>query len=266
MGILDEIVRAKKERLEEAKRMMALGELKASLRDCAAARRFEEALRRRPGTALNVIAEVKRASPSGGVLRDPFDPAEIAKVYSDVGSAAISVLTEEDYFRGALSYLAVVRNLAPQPVLRKDFIFDEYQVYESRASGADAILLIAAILGRAQMAELVELAHEVGLEVLCEVHDLRELDAALMTGATVIGINNRDLKTMRVSLDTTLQMIGDIPPETVVVSESGIRSRQDVERLERSRVDAVLVGTALMKERDVRGKYRELFLPLQAEG
>lgn len=259
MGILDEIVGAKRERLGEAKRMRPLGELKSILRDCGAARPFDLELRRSPGSGLRVIAEIKRASPSGGILRDPFDPGEIATVYSDVGAAAISVLTEEDYFRGALSHLFVVRSLATQPILRKDFIFDEYQIYESRACGADAILLIAALLARGQMAEFVELAREVGLHVLCEAHDARELDAALTSGAAVIGINNRDLKTMRVTLDTTLQMINDVPPGTVVVSESGIGTRQDVECLEQSRVDAVLVGTALMKARDIGGKYRELF-------
>jgi len=255
MGILDEILRQKRRRLDHAKSATPLKALKAKTADLALPSDFRAAIKRQNG--IRLIAELKKATPSKGVIRPDFDPAEIALVYR-AKADAVSVLTEEDFFMGAPEYIKTVKDVSGKPVLRKDFIFDEYQIYESRALGADAVLFIAGILGKAQAAEYLDLAFGLGLSVLFEVHDYKELELALRADAGIIGINNRDLKTMKVDINTTIALKKDIPGGKVVVSESGISKRDDVLILERAGVDGVLVGTAFMQARDIGAKIDEL--------
>jgi len=254
--ILDDIIAHKKEELSGTKRRSSLAEVKARAADAGPVRGFGKALSR--SGAIRLIAEVKKASPSKGVIREDFDPVRIAQTYEKSGASCISVLTEEKFFQGRLEYLAAVRKAAGLPLLRKDFIIDEYQVYEARAAGADAILLIAACLEKNQMAEYLGIAGQLGLDALVESHTYRELDKALLAGATLVGINNRDLSTFTVSLDTTLDLLKDIPDDRIVVSESGIKTRDDVVKLEKAGVDAVLVGEGLMREKDIGKKMKEL--------
>ena len=205
-----------------------------------------------------MIAEVKKASPSRGLIRADFDPAEIAAAYEEAGASAISVLTDEKNFQGRLEYLEAVHRAVSLPVLQKDFIIDPYQVYEARAALADAILLIVAALCREELTEFMALAEELGMASLVEVHTSEELDVALEVGAKVIGINNRNLQTFETKLETTLELAPKIPSDRILVSESGIFTRADVERLMAAGVDAVLVGEALMREPDPGTKVREL--------
>lgn len=206
-----------------------------------------------------VIAEVKKASPSKGVLRDPFDPAAIAKSYEQGGAACLSVLTDEDFFQGSEAALVAAREACSLPVIRKDFIIDDYQVYEARAMGADCILLIVAALEDAQMSRLYELAVELGMDVLVEVHDGQELVRALALQPMLLGINNRDLRTFDVTLDTTLSLLKNIPPETTVVTESGILGVEDVRRMQQANIQAFLVGEAFMRAEDPGASLKELF-------
>ena len=254
--ILNDIIAYKKEELAGTKRRSSLAEVKARAADAGPVRGFGKALSR--SGAIRLIAEVKKASPSKGVIREDFDPVRIAQTYEKSGASCISVLTEEKFFQGRLEYLAAVRKAAGLPLLRKDFIIDEYQVYEARAAGADAVLLIAACLEKDQMAEYLGIAGQLGLDALVESHTYRELDKALLAGATLVGINNRDLSTFTVSLDTTLDLLKDIPDDRIVVSESGIKTRDDVVKLEKAGVDAVLVGEGLMREKDIGKKVKEL--------
>jgi len=217
-----------------------------------------------PGVSL--IAEIKRASPSRGLLHPELDPGQLAVTYVEGGAAAISVLTDERFFQGSLSDLAAVKNALRQagrevPVLRKDFILDAYQVYQARVYGADAILLIVAILETEELAELLALARELGMEALVEVHGEEELNRVLPLGPSIIGVNNRDLQDFSVDLATTLRLQPHIPRSAILVSESGIHRRADVERLARAGVDAILVGEALVTAEDVVGKIRELSAP-----
>ena len=251
--ILDEIVKAKKEELTKRKRTMPLAELEPS----SSKKDFASAL---GGEGIPLIAEVKKASPSRGLLRPDFDPLRLAQTYADNGAAAISVLTEERYFQGSLEYLAAIKGMLNQreiPLLRKDFIFDPYQVYESGAYGADALLLIVAILSRDQLTELLSLSHSLGLQCLVEVHDEAELESAVSSGAKIIGINNRDLSTFSVDLTITKRLRPLVPADRIVVSESGIRSRADVQRLRKWGVDAILVGEALVTADDIAAKMGE---------
>jgi indole-3-glycerol phosphate synthase len=258
MSILDAIVEKKRERIEEAKSRAPIGELKIRINDLSAGTRdFASAVKRPKGEGIRLIAEMQKASPSKGPIREDFVPAEIASAYA--GRAhAISVLTEEDFFLGSLGHLKEARGAAPLPVLRKDFIVDEYQLYESRAARADAILLIEAILDKKQAGEYLDIARELGLGVLFEVRDEWGLEIALDIGAPVIGINNRDLKTFKIDLDTTLDLMEAIHTERTVVSESGIEQRADVLRLAEAGVDAILVGTAFMEATDIEAKIKEL--------
>ena len=218
------------------------------------------------GARLRVIAEVKMASPSAGRLIDDERRRALPQIYAEQGAAAISVLTECEHFLGDIRHLlearhALDRRSGPRPaLLRKDFLFDLYHVWESRAYGADALLLIVAILSDAQLGELLSLAHELEMDCLVEVHDEEELERALAAGAGIVGINNRDLRTFRVDLATTERLRPLVPPGTVVVSESGIASRADVERMARCGVDAVLVGEALVRAADAAAKMRELLV------
>jgi indole-3-glycerol phosphate synthase len=254
--ILDEIVAYKKEELAGTKRRESLADIKARAADAGPVRGFGRALA--SGNDIRLIAEVKKASPSKGVIRQDFDPVAIAKVYEAAGAACLSVLTEKRYFQGDLAYLGSIRQAVGLPLLRKDFIIDEYQVFEARAAGADAVLLIAASLERRQLEDLLGTAAELGLDVLVESHTPRELDKTLLAGAMIVGINNRDLTSFTVSLDTTFSLLRDIPDDRTVVSESGIGTRDDVVRLRQAGVDAVLVGESLMREQDIRKKVKEL--------
>ena len=214
------------------------------------------------GAGFGIIAEVKKASPSKGVICRDFDPVRIARIYAACEASAISVLTEEKYFLGSLAHLKAIKadlgNTCP-PLLRKDFIVAPYQVYESRANGADALLLIAAILTPGRLKELLDLSHELGMECLVEVHNETELAAVISAGARIIGINNRDLKTFNVDIRTTERLWPLVPPDRLVVSESGIRGRADVEKMKRWGVSAVLIGEALMSAPDIGERMRELF-------
>ncbi len=255
MGILAARMEKRHERLIVTKSATPLKELKARLAEASAARDFAGALKRDAG--IRLIAEMKKASPSKGPIRMDFEPDEIARIY-DAHADAISVITEEDFFLGSLDYLVEAREASALPVMRKDFIFDEYQIYEARAAGADAILLIEGILQQSQAAELMQMAGEMGMGVLFEVHDERGLEKALAVDAPIIGINNRDLGSFRVDLGTTLRLKAEIPGGKTVVSESGIDSRADVRRLEEAGVDAVLVGTAFMESSDIAARIHEL--------
>jgi indole-3-glycerol phosphate synthase len=219
--------------------------------------------RRRLGEALDVrrpaiIAECKRRSPSRGVLRDPYDPVAIATSYAAAGAAALSVLTNEEFFGGSLRDLSAVRCAVGLPLLRKDFVLDSYHVEEARSAGADAILLIAAILSEGQLSELSAQAHELDLDVLVEVHDEAELRRALACGVRIVGINNRDLRTFQTDLATTERLVGRIPGDRLVVAESGLRDAADLARLERAGVHAFLVGEAFMTSADPGAALREM--------
>jgi len=253
--ILDEIVAYKKLELAETKRRVPLSELKVKAGDAAPVRGFEKAL---GGKEIGLVAEVKKASPSKGVIREDFDPVDIARTYAKSGASCLSVLTEQKYFQGKLEYLSAIRKAVELPLLRKDFIVDEYQIFEARAAGADAILLIAACLERRQIEDLLGVARGLGLDILVESHTYKELDKSLLAGATLVGINNRDLQSFSVSLQTTLDLLKDIPDDRTVVSESGIKTREDVTKLQQAGVDAILVGESLMREKDIGKKVKEL--------
>ncbi|MBF0557704.1 MAG: indole-3-glycerol phosphate synthase TrpC [Nitrospirae bacterium] len=258
MDVLATIIRKKAERLAQAKRSASLHDLQSligSSENCP--RDFRSALI--PGSGeIRLIAELKKASPSRGMIRPGFDPAEIASLYESKAVSAMSVLTEEDFFMGSLSYLKIVRDVTSKPILRKDFIFDDYQIYESKANHADALLLIAAALEKNQAQEYLHLARELNLGVLFEVHNEEDLEKALAVDAEIIGINNRDLKTLKIDLATTLRLKKEIPEDRVVVSESGIRYRDDVMKLIDARVSAMLVGTSLIASKDIGAKIDEL--------
>ena len=260
MGVLDEIVANKRSELVERRRRRPLGALEVDCRGLGAALDFEAALRPAAGHRVRLIAEVKRASPSQGVIRADLDPATQARAYAGAGAAAISVLTDAKYFKGSLDDLVAVRRAIDVPMLRKDFIVDEYQLWESRAAGADALLLIVAALDGSALGDLLHAAKGVGVGTLVEVHTAAELDQALRVGAPVIGVNNRDLQTLTTTLETSLRLLPRIPPGPVAVSESGIFAAADVERVVRAGAHAVLVGEALVKAADVRAKVRELLL------
>jgi indole-3-glycerol phosphate synthase len=253
MSILEKIVTAKKKRLSSAKYSRPIAEIKSFIRDSEQPRDFAKALKR-DNTPIRLIAEIKKASPSKGLIRADFSHSAIASVYEQKKVDAVSVLTEEDFFQGSLEFLEDVKKIVSCPVLRKDFIFDEYQIFEARANKTDAILLIAAILELKQAEEYLHLASELGLFVLFEVHDFAELETALKVNAPIIGINNRNLKTLAIDLSTTFELKKEIPGERIVVSESGIKTRDDVLRLEESGIDAMLIGTSLMESQDIAGK------------
>ena len=254
--ILDTIVAYKQEEVRLQKDQLPLSELRQVLFDVSPTRDFKTAIST-PGQ-INLIAEVKKASPSKGIIRQDFDPTAIAQIYQSSGASAISILTDERFFQGSLSYLTAIRENTSIPLLRKDFIIDEYQIYQARAAGADAILLITAILEVTQMQSFLNKAHSLNLDCLVEVHTESELKRALDTDAQIIGINNRDLKTFQTNLDTTLRLRKLIPKDKFVVSESGIHSRQDVEMLQEFGINAILVGESLMRSTDISAKVKEL--------
>ena len=255
--MLNKIVAEKREEVEQRKRNVPISALKERIAQRKAPLDFASALR---GKGLRLIAEVKRASPSRGVLCPDFNPVQLARTYAEGGAAAISVLTEVNYFEGSLDHLAMIREEVGLPLLRKDFIFDQYQIYESAAYGADALLLIVAILSQEQLGELLSLSRSLRLICLVEVHNEDEVKKALQSGAEIIGINNRDLNTFTVDLNTTHYLRPLIPQERIVVSESGIRDRGDIEELREWGVNAALVGETLLTAGDILSKMRELML------
>lgn len=257
MSILNKITEKKLARLNLAKAVTQLSALKARLSECEPARDFKSAITKGHG-AIRLIAEIKKASPSKGTIRESFDPGCIAEIYEEKAVDAVSVLTEEDFFQGDINYIRTVKGKTLRPVLRKDFIIDEYQIYEARAFGADAILLIAALLEVRQAEEYLHLCRELGLCALFEVHDHAELEKALRVDAGIIGINNRNLKTLAVDLETTFLLKKEVPSDKLVVSESGIKTRDDVIRLEAAGIDAMLIGTSLMASKDIGRKIDEL--------
>ncbi len=254
MNILDKIVAEKRREVER------LRSQKAAIHELAAERQeyrdFAAALRNGRGVAL--IAEVKKASPSAGVICQNFVPVTIAKEYRTAGAAALSVLTDEKYFMGRIEYLQQIRAVVKLPVLRKDFIIDELQVYESVARGADAVLLIAAILDDTQLKDYLALAAQLRVSALVEVHDEAELTRVVQVGAEMIGINNRDLRTFKVDLGTTERLAARLSADKIIVAESGIHTRADVQRVMKAGARAILVGESLMKSGDIGGKVKEL--------
>ncbi len=264
--ILSDIVARRRERLAEDKAVVPLDEMIARARRATPPRSFTAALSA-DGGSVKLIAEVKKASPSRGLLCPNFNPVSLARTYAQNGAAAVSVLTEPDFFQGSLEHLSAIRRAVDSspgpkpPLLRKDFLFDPYQVYQSRAIGADAFLLIVAIMEPALLGELLSLGRGLGMEALVEVHDEAEVETAAKAGAKVIGINNRDLKTFKTDLSTTQRLRSLIPEDRIVVSESGISTRHDMELLRHWAVNAALVGEALVTAPDIAAKVRELALP-----
>ena len=269
--ILQQIVVTKRQEIEAARGRTPARELRAALTDASRPRDFFSALAPksgqldsgrqgeigrldktgRSGHPIRLIAEVKKASPSAGLIRDDFDPASIGRIYEDHGAACLSVLTDAPYFQGRLEYLSAARAAVAIPVLRKDFILDSYQLLEARAAGADAVLLIAECLDDDAMCRLHQESLELGMTPLVELYEPENLDRVLAVGATVVGVNNRNLHTFEVDLSHSLRLRRELPEDTVFVSESGIRTRQDVDRLEAAGVDAMLVGESLMRQADI---------------
>lgn len=258
--ILKKIVDVKRQEVAAALKRKSLEAMRADAESRVLTRDFMGALRNKiaAGQAA-VIAEVKKASPSKGVLRENFIPADIAQSYAEHGAACLSVLTDKDFFQGSVDYLKQARASCDLPVLRKDFMVDAYQVYEARAMGADCILLIAACLDDAQMAELEAIARSLDMAVLVEVHDAEELQRALKLKTPLVGINNRNLRTFEVSLDTTLGMLKDVPADRLLITESGILNRADVQKMRDANVHAFLVGEAFMRAPDPGAALAELF-------
>jgi indole-3-glycerol phosphate synthase len=262
--ILDQIIEVKRQELAQAQKRFSLAAMRADAESRVLTRDFEGALRRKIAAGQSaVIAEIKKASPSKGVLRAEFIPADIAQSYAEgdgkTNAACLSVLTDRQFFQGQVDYLKQARASCDLPVLRKDFIIDGYQIYESRAMGADCVLLIAACLDDAQMAELEAIACSLDMAVLVEVHDRAELDRALKLKTPLLGINNRNLRTFEVSLDTTLSMLKDVPQGKLVVTESGILNKADAKKMREAGVHAFLVGEAFMRADEPGDALAELF-------
>ena len=258
--ILKQILARKREEIADRKARVSIAELRARNADAPPARGFAAALRQRTGAGqAAVIAEIKKASPSKGLIRADFDPAAIARSYAAGGAACLSVLTDVDFFQGADEYLVAAREACSLPVLRKDFVVDAYQLHEARVLGADCVLLIAAALDDAQLSEFAFIAAELGMDVLVEVHDLDELERALPVPARLLGINNRNLKTFDVSLQTTLDLQAAVPADRVLVTESGILAPADVALMRQAGVHAFLVGEAFMRQPDPGAALRGLF-------
>ncbi len=253
--ILQKIVENKREEVARQKGILPLGELRQMFADRPPTRDFEGAIRDRD---CAVIAEVKRSSPSKGRIRKDFDPVGIAGIYEDNGASAISILTERKFFEGNAAYVPQISSVVGLPLLRKDFIIDPYQIFETRVLGADALLLIARILEQGQLQEFLGFASELGLAALVEVHNEADVEKAVSSGARIVGINNRDLATFRTDLDVSIRLTRMVPKDVTVVSESGISSRGDIERLMGGGIHAFLIGESLMREKDVGKKLREL--------
>jgi indole-3-glycerol phosphate synthase len=254
--ILSRIIEEKRRVVEEAKRIKPQAELVRQIKNISVTSSFRKNISR--PHHVNLIAEIKKASPSKGILRGDFNPAKIAVTYQAHGASAVSVLTDERFFEGKLEYIKLVKDNISLPVLRKDFIIDEYQIYESVAAGADAILLIADLLSANEMVGFCELAASLGLDVMLEVHNEEDVEKALATGGSIIGINNRDLHTFKVDLGVTQKLIRLLPQNKVKVSESGIKSYEDVMFLKSIGVNAVLIGEAFMESTDIAATMRDI--------
>lgn len=258
--VLKTILRRKAEEVAERSQALSLRALSQQVADLPPPRGFVSSLRDRIAAGdPAVIAEVKRASPSQGVIRADYDPAAIARSYEAAGAACLSVLTDVDFFQGADEHLRAARGAVGLPVLRKDFVIDAYQVYEARVLGADCVLLIVAALGDASLMELYTLACELGMDVLVEVHDAEELERALALGPNLVGINNRDLRTFHTDIGTTLELRSRVPDNCLLVTESGIHAREEVDRMRANDVNAFLVGESFMRAPEPGAKLRELF-------
>lgn len=264
MSILDRILKRTRADLMDRRARLPLAELRERGRDRPSPRDFLGALRREGGGdsrrkgPICVVAEVKKASPSRGVIRADFVPADLARAYAQAGAQAISVLTDEPFFQGRLADLDAARGAVDLPILRKDFHVDPYQLWEARAAGADAVLLIAATLSPPELTDLLGLSRELGLAALLEVHTRQELETALESGAELVGVNNRDLKSFEVSLETTFGLLPYVPTPVVLLSESGISRPEEVSRLAAAGVDGILVGEGLLRHADVGGALRRL--------
>ena len=254
--ILDTIIQHKRKELKHQQNQVPLTTLKSKLNSLEPTKDFLSAIAQ-PDT-INLIAEVKKKSPSKGIIREDFDPVKIAKTYTENGASAVSVLTDEHFFAGSLKYLSAIRETVNLPLLRKDFTIDPYHIYQARVAGADAILLIVAALTPNQIREFQEIAASLSLASLVEVHTEKELNIALDANAQIIGINNRDLRTFNTSMDTTYKLCESIPDGKVIVSESGVYTRDDVESLCNVGVNAILVGESLMRSPDIGEKVHEL--------
>jgi indole-3-glycerol phosphate synthase len=257
-SVLDRILEARRAEVDHRKRVLPETALKYGVKAATPLRNFAAAFERE---GLNVIAELKPASPSRGVLRDPFEPVALAQALETAGACALSVLTEGEFFLGTLKNLRDARKVVQLPVLRKDFIFDPWQVWETRANDADSFLLIVATLGDELLRDLMALGRELGMEPLVEVHNREELDRALAVGARIIGVNNRDLKTLSVRVETSFELIGHIPNDCIAVSESGLRSQEDLTKLRSAGFDAFLIGTHLMLAPDPAAALAALLIP-----
>ncbi|MCP4009013.1 MAG: indole-3-glycerol phosphate synthase TrpC [Proteobacteria bacterium] len=249
--ILNQILRDKAREIVASAELVSLPELSRQVEHLPPTRGFTAAIQEKLGSnKVAVIAEIKKASPSKGIIRGNFQPADIARAYAANGAACLSVLTDEKYFKGCADYLKAARAACEIPVLRKDFMIDPYQIYEARGMGADAILLIAAALGDPMMSDLEQTAIALGLDVLVEVHNEQELERALRLQTPLLGINNRNLRTFETSLETTVSMLSMVPEEKIVISESGIHDRNDIKRLRENGVNSFLIGEAFMREPD----------------
>lgn len=257
MSILDEIVENKKDEISKLKKLFSKKYFEGIIKDAKGPKDFAKAIK----NPVSLIAEIKKASPSAGIIRRQFYPIKIAEIYEKVGASAVSVLTDEKYFLGNIKYLKDISNAVSIPALRKDFIIDEIQIYESRANGADAILLIAGILSRDELRQFSEIADGLGMTQILEVHDEKELLKALEISPKIIGINNRDLNTFKTDINTTRKLIKLIPKDKrpIIVSESGIKTKKDIDSLKKSGANAVLIGEELMKAENPEKKIRELF-------
>jgi indole-3-glycerol phosphate synthase len=256
MSILKKILATKKADLQRLQQAYPLADLERRVSDVPATRDLRAALTKTD--QISIIAEIKKASPSAGMIRADFDPLTIAAIYEKHGASAISVLTEEKYFQGSMEYLKAIRRECGVPLLRKDFIFDPYQLVEARVNGADAVLLIAEVLEQPALVDLVEKAERLDMQALVEIHDDENLNRALDSGSRMIGINNRDLRTFETRLTHTLDLMPRIPAGYCVISESGIATRQDLSQLKKAGVQAVLVGETLMRADDIGAKMDEL--------
>ena len=256
MTILDQIIVETRKTIETDRGRKPSDVLESLVRDLPPCRDFHAALE--AGTAVQLIAEVKRASPSAGLIREDFDPVQIARSYAEAGAACISVLTDAPFFKGSLDYLVEIRKAVELPLLRKDFIVDRYQLLQARAAGADCVLLIAECLSPDQLLSLHDQAIELGMQTLIELFDPANLPAVLATGTRLVGVNNRNLHTFETSLDHTLTLRPDIPKDRLLVGESGIRTHQDVQVLGAGGVKGILVGESLMRQRDIGLATRKL--------
>ena len=261
--VLDRILEARRAEVAHRKQVLPETALKYGVKAAPPVRDFAAALSR---DAISVIAELKPASPSRGIIRDPFDALALGKSLEAAGAAALSVLTEGEFFRGSLKNLRDARKEIALPVLRKDFIFDPWQVWESRANDADSFLLIVAALSDGQLRDLIALGRELGMEPLVEVHTHEELDRAVAAAARIVGVNNRDLKTLAVRMETSYELIEQVPEECLAVAESGLRSHDDLKKLRAAGFDAFLIGEHLMLSPDPAAALRALLLPPDSEG